>query len=179
MRRAIGLLLVLACSNESTGPTRAEMHPSASSWRVGVAALARSGEELASVFIAQFNFCTFEGFFTQSDDVAPTVFRTSGNLSSARLEATIPTRIEGDGVVQVQVDLTWTGSGALEVTGGGSISIDPEDPSSCKFVFADQTTLRQATATGTVSIGSVNYTPAPSVSGVLGRSTTSTIAVQC
>ena len=145
---------------------------------VSIAALVTSEEKLTSVFIEQFDFCTFESFFAASDDVVPTLFEVSGDLGSAHLQTTIPA-FSDHGSVQVQVDLTWTGSGARQTLTTGDVFVDPENPSGCKIVSNDARTLRQATASGTVSIANVNYTPEPSTGGVLARSNTSQIAIQC
>ena len=76
-------------------------------------------------------------------DLAPREFRVSGRLKKATLGTTI--ELEQGGFVEVS--MTWTGTGDLvqEING-----------------FS-----REATASGTVSVGTTNFTPEPAVSAEL------------
>lgn len=83
----------------------------------------------------------------------------SRDLSVAKLVGTFTT-IEG---VTISADLVWSATSPID---GNNIAIHNMDPPSPDFLFIANVngsgSQRQATATGTVSIGSTNYVSTPS-----------------
>lgn len=106
-------------------------------------------------------------------------FVLSRDLSSAELEATVAGRdaVSGD-ILQFSVHLTWMATGPLHRSVDASHTMEPPSPDD--FFLANVRGVddrRDAQATGSISIGSINYTPFPSRQGFVGRSQGGVITV--
>jgi hypothetical protein len=124
-------------------------------------------ESTASVFISQFDFCTqtqllaADGFAV----LAPGEFQIAADLTSATLTATIEVFDFVSGTsFPVDVNVSWSGSGDtfrekqhFHFTAPGF-----------KANFRMDGTFREATAAGTVTDGTTNFTPEPAVFAQLG-----------
>ena len=107
------------------------------------------GRPLAEVSLFQFNYCTFETLqaFGQTDDAA---FDADNRLNEARLRASIPT----DAEARVEVDLTWTGTGALFSASQRERFRVPGQMETTWF----KGVFREAAVTGTVVVDGENLT---------------------
>jgi hypothetical protein len=114
----------------------------------------------ADVFIGQFNNCTGTLLLSASGSASNPTFQVSNKLDSASLSATIPVfdYVSGS-TFNVSVSTTWTATGPLarEI---GSMHFQTKNFIE-NFHFND--TFRDASASGTVSDGTTNFTPSPSV----------------
>ena len=119
-----------------------------------------------TLFISQVDTCNFIllmdafGFAF----IAPADFQVSSQLNSATLNATINVEdfVSGN-TFDVFVNLTWTGSGPLSRDSSKFHSQTPH----CQFHSSFKGSSRFAEASGTVSDGTVNFTPDPSWDGGL------------
>jgi hypothetical protein len=116
---------------------------------------------LAVVEVFEFNFCTNElvrDIFGTTDDA---IFEANRNkLAEARLQATIPAIETVSGAeVQVNVDLTWTGSGE-PFTQSDQFRIWQAG-----FLVRQSSkgTFRPAEASGTVAVGGENFGALPPI----------------
>ena len=114
------------------------------------------------LFISQYNSCT-DTQLLQADAVAPLTdadFRISGRLKSATLNTTI-TVLDylSNTSFDIFVDLAWTAIGPLS---NQSSNFHFKTPGCIShFLFKD--TIRLAEASGTISDGTTNFAPDPSV----------------
>jgi len=114
----------------------------------------------ADVFIGQFNNCTGTLLFFASGSTFSPTFQVGGKLASASLSATISVCCDVSGnTFSVSVSMSWTATGALshEI---GSFHFQTKNFIE-NFHFNDD--FRDASASGTVSDGTTNFTPSPSV----------------
>jgi hypothetical protein len=95
-------------------------------------------------------------------DLSPADFTLSQALDSARLQKTflLPDFASGQ-LIQVTVDVSWTGTGDITRDSNNYHTIFPPN------ISVGHTATRSAQATGTVVVGSTNFTPLPSVNGNL------------
>ena len=118
----------------------------------------KTGPE-ADVSIGQVNSCTGDELFAFGSTLNPT-FQVNNQLTSASLSATISVFDEVSGnTFTVSVSATWTGTGPLSHQSGTS-HFHTKNFSE-NFHFND--TFRDASASGTVSDGTTNFTPSPAV----------------
>jgi len=132
-------------------------------------------ERLAGVSIVRTDFCT--GSFllaTGSADLSEPEFQIQGNLGSATLDTTILMTDAFSGTTfNADVDVTWTGVGELDHEAGGSHF---EGPGIISNTHANNAS-RGAVAAGTVSDGSTNLIPSPSVSASMVSAMNGTVTV--
>jgi hypothetical protein len=103
-------------------------------------------------------------------------FRIAGNLNSATLDTTLSVFDEVSGTfVDVTVNLTWIGTSPVERQ-HNHFNYRFED---CLTVLHNNTAFRYAEASGTVTIGSTNFTPEPSIEGHIGKTTLGNITQGC
>ena len=120
----------------------------------------------AGVFIEQDNPCANPNMPTvllaAGGFASPADFQvccTSQKLSSATLNATVPvTDFVSGSSFTVVVHLSWTGSGGLSSTSSHGVFKSP----GLTIINRFNETIRLATAAGTVSNGTTNFTPAAS-----------------
>ena len=114
----------------------------------------------ADIFIDQFDNCTFKTLFLGFGSTSNPDFQVSG-LASASLSATISVL---DGVsgktFNVSVGQTWTATGPPTIEVGTFVFRTKH----VVETFHMNDTFRDASASGTVSNGTTNFTPSPSVS---------------
>ena len=114
----------------------------------------------ADVFIGQFNNCTQTQLLGAFGSTSTPNFQVGGKLASASLSATISVCCDVSGnTFSVSVSMSWTATGALshEI---GSFHFQTKNFIE-NFHFNDD--FRDASASGTVSDGTTNFTPSPSV----------------
>jgi hypothetical protein len=97
--------------------------------------------------------------FVGDAELAPNQFQVSGDLSLATLDAEVTVcERRGTECLDLTVDITWSGTGQTRTASGKSkTSIN-----GCRIHSTFSNPFRDATATGTVSDGTTNYTPDPS-----------------
>jgi hypothetical protein len=118
-----------------------------------------SADVLIDLF--QFDFCTDTPLLSASS-IAPAEnldFQVAGNLTSATVHATVPMYDNvSDSTFEVTVDLTWTSTSSL----GHQSSHVKTNFQGCHVNLKNNSAFRFAEASGTVSDGTTNFTPAPS-----------------
>jgi hypothetical protein len=112
----------------------------------------------ADVFIGQFDNCTstllLEAFGSTNNATL------SGNLGLASLSATVPVfDIVSATTFNVSVSMNWTATGPPSHEEGGSHF----QTKNFTEIFHFNADVRDASASGTVSVGMTNFTPSPSV----------------
>lgn len=121
----------------------------------------QSGSNLeADVFIGQFNICTQTDLMEASGSTLSPTIQISKKLDSASLSATISvTDFLSGNTFNVSVNTTWTATGPL------SHEIQSMHFHTKGFIdnFHLNAAFRDAGASGTVSDGTTNFTPSPSV----------------
>jgi len=130
------------------------------------------------LFISQFDSCTgtqllaADGFAS----LAGPDFQVNRTLNSATLNATVNVFDFVSGAsFDVDVNLTWTGAGPLARQNGHFHFQSPGCISNGSF----SGTFRSATASGSVSDGATNFTPAPSVFASIGSARSGSVTVGC
>jgi len=124
----------------------------------------RSGhvtQKEAYLYVGSLDICTGQNLFFGDGgiDLSPDQFAFDLKLGSARLTANIPVYDYVSGtVVNVHVDLTWIATGAPV---GGPVVTHFTYPDGSKFTSHGNGDQWGAIASGTVSAGSVNFTPDP------------------
>ena len=114
----------------------------------------------ADVFIGQFDNCTGTLLLAAFGSTFNPTFQVGQKLGSASLSATIPVFDEVSGnTFNVSVSQTWTATGPL------SREIESVHFQTKNFIenFHFNDAFRDASASGTVSDGTTNFTPSPSV----------------
>jgi hypothetical protein len=131
-----------------------------------------------SLFIYQYNVCANEqvvaasGFAPLSD----TALQISGNLDSAVLNATANVFDEVSGSsFDVTLALAWRGTSSL----GHQMAQFQYSFGGCKTKSHSDGAFRFAEATGSVTIGQVNLTPAPSVTSTIFSGKSGTVEIGC
>ena len=130
------------------------------------------------LFISQYNSCT-DTQLLQADAVAPLTdadFRISGRLKSATLNTTI-TVLDylSNTSFDIFVDLAWTAIGPLS---NQSSNFHFKTPGCIShFLFKD--TIRLAEASGTISDGTTNFAPDPSVNAQFYSTKTGQVFIGC
>ena len=118
--------------------------------------------------LEQFDFCTGTGLVVFGDFTEGVSFEANSTLTRARLQGTLHGRDDITGeAVDVTVDLTWTGTGKL-------IRQSSRERFQLPGILVFQSSrhvLREATASGAVSVGGVNFTPDPSEFASIGGDT--------
>lgn len=119
-----------------------------------------SGSPEADLFISQFDTCTQTELLFASGRTPKLNLQVEAKLSSATLSATVPvTTMEGGTPFDISVSMTWTATGAL-VSEHGTSHVHTQGLTE-NFHFDG--TFRDASASSTVSDGTTNFTPSPSV----------------
>ena len=114
----------------------------------------------ADVYIAQFDNCTGTLLLEAFGSTFNPTFQVGGKLASASLSATISVFDDvSNTTFPVSVSMTWTATGAL------SHEIGSQHFHTKNFIenFHFNDTFRDASASGTVSDGTTNFTPCSSV----------------
>jgi hypothetical protein len=113
----------------------------------------------ADVFIGKFDNCTQTVLLQASGSTSSPTFQVSKTLSSASLSATIPVFDEVSGkMFNVAVSQTWTATGPLSIE-SSTFHIHTQGFTTNSHFIGK---FRNATASGTVSDGTTNFTPSPS-----------------
>lgn len=142
----------------------------------------RPGSPVSQValFISQFDFCT--GTLLVSAESFSSVpeadFQVSKKLEQATLNTTVTvTNFASDppASFDVFIDLTWTGTGILSRQSNKSHFKNP----GCIIHNRFHGTSRTAEASGSVSDGTMNYTPQPSVEAFIVSAKSGTVIIGC
>jgi hypothetical protein len=122
----------------------------------------------ASALIFQENTCTVTLLLYATGGTFNFTSQVSGTLDSASLSATIPVldAVSGN-TFDASVSTTWTATGPLS----REVTTDHFQTKTFIETFHLNETFRDASASGTVSIGTTNFTPSPA----LGASIFSTL----
>ena len=116
------------------------------------------------LIIDQFDTCTNTQLLYAEGNapVAKKDFRLAGNLDSATLNTTVAlVDLQSGATFDVFVNLTWTAIGPL--TRSGNNNNNQNHSPECKIHARYKDTYRPAEASGTVSDGTTNFTPEPSL----------------
>jgi hypothetical protein len=118
-----------------------------------------SATPFASVLVDQYDFCTDTQLsFILGSTGDGLALQVGTRLTDASLQVTIPAIDFVSGTeVSVDVNVDWTGTGQLVTT---SQRFREKTPGGL-VIFQFKGTRRDATASGTVSVGGVNFTPEP------------------
>lgn len=128
--------------------------------------------------IFQYDRCTFTQLLTASTiaSLSRKDLRIAGNLNSATLDTTLSVFDEVSGTfVDVTVDLTWMGTSPVNRE-NNHFNYRFED---CLTVLHSNTAFRYAEASGTVTVGTTNFTPEPSIEGHIGKTTLGSVRQGC
>ena len=121
----------------------------------------QSGSSTVALNVSRFNYCTGEAFEGNTFvELAPGQFTVDPKLATATLTTTVPV-FDGAGqaIGDVTVDITWTATSG--VTSGKSSS-STTFPDGTKQSFRSSGASRQASASGTISAGNLNFVSGPS-----------------
>ena len=126
------------------------------------------GSSTAAVLVDlfQYDFCTDTLLLSASGDADLTSsdFQVTGNLDSATLHATVPVyNNAAETAFDVTVDLTWTSTSSL----GHQNSQYKVNFQGCHYNLKNNSAFRYAEASGTVSDGTINFTPDPSTEATI------------
>ncbi len=129
---------------------------------------------LTAVAIARLNFCTFYSQFAIGNVVNPTQIIDS-KLRTASVDVDIPVQDEGTNtVVLAHVNIQWTALSNAAAATFNDVFTAPGLTvgyhSTGKFI--------PAIAVGSVTIGTHNFTPQPSIEAIIGKAKTHLITVQ-
>ncbi len=114
----------------------------------------------ADVFIGQFDLCTNTQLLAAFGSTGSPTFQIAKNLTSASLSATISVFDEVSGTTfNVSVSVAWTSTSAI----GNENSTFHFHTKAFTENAHFTATFRDANASGTVSAGTTNFTPSPSV----------------
>ena len=133
------------------------------------------------IFILQFDLCAGERLVSaESVSTVPEAdFQVSQKLEQATLNTTVTvTDFASDppSTFDVFIDLTWTGMGPLSRESNNSHFITPPG---CVINNRFHGTSRTAAASGSVSDGTMNYTPQPSTEAFILSANTGTVIIGC
>ena len=114
----------------------------------------------ADVFVGQFDLCTNTLLLSASGSTSSPTFQVGDKLLSASLSATIPVfdSVSGN-MFNVSVSVTWTSTSAITHV-DQTLHVHSKAFTENAHENAD---LRDANASGTVSNGTTNFTPSPSI----------------
>jgi hypothetical protein len=114
----------------------------------------------ADVFIGQYNNCTSTSLLSAYGSTSNPNFQVSGDLASASLNATISVfdYVSGN-TFNVSVSTTWTATSPSSRNFG----VSHYQTKGFRETFHFNDTFRDASASGTVSDGTTNFTPSSSV----------------
>jgi hypothetical protein len=114
----------------------------------------------ADVTISQYDFCTDTPLLFAFGSTSTPNFQVSGGLASASLSATISViEFVSGNTFPVSVSVTWTATGPFSrIVGTEHLQFG-----NLIETFHRNDTFRDASASGTVSDGTTNFTPSPSV----------------
>jgi hypothetical protein len=116
----------------------------------------------ASVNVGTSSLCGAAPGLSASGFILNPDFEIDRKLDAATLNGTIA--VSGDlAISSVDINLTWTGLGDSVTSHSREVSSGPDSTA----VFNGHGTIRHGQASGTVSAGTLNYTPELSVSGNL------------
>jgi hypothetical protein len=132
------------------------------------------------LFISQFDLCAGERLVSaESVSTVPEAdFQVAKMLGQATLNTTVTvTDFASDppASFDVFIDLTWTGVGALSRQSNNSHFKSP----GCIIHNRFHGTSRTAEASGSVSDGTMNYTPGPSVEAFIMSANSGTLIIGC
>lgn len=129
----------------------------------------------ADIFIGQFDNCTQTVLLQAVGSTFSSTFQVSKNLSSASLSATIPVfdAVSGNPLFNVSVSQTWTATGPLSIESSTSHFHTKGFTINSHFTGR----FRNATASGTVSDGTTNFTPSPSGFAQIGTFTSAEVDI--
>lgn len=118
---------------------------------------------VANLFISQFNQCTETEVFFGFGFTTNATVNFDQNFASASVTATIPVldQISGN-TVNASVNMGWTETGNLTQAQHFNFQIHT---ATCFWNGEGNGAVRNATASGTVAIGTTNLTPLPSPEG--------------
>ena len=107
--------------------------------------------------------------------IAPEEFQTSGNAQSATFHKTLvmSSFLTGNST-PVTFDLTWTGDGDPTTSHTHQVYSSP----GLRFSASLHGTSRPATATGSITDGTSQFAPLPSISASLNSTTTGSVTLQ-
>ena len=133
------------------------------------------------IFISQFDLCTSERLVSAEgvSTVPEADFQVANKLEQATLNTTVTVTdfaSNPPATFDVFIDLTWTGIGPLSRQNNNSHFITPPD---CVIHNRFQGTLRTAEASGSVSDGTMNYTPQPSAEAFIFSANRGTVIIGC
>ena len=121
---------------------------------------------VAFALVSLFNICTDTRVVNAYGTVplSQSALKIAGNLDGAHLTATVPVFDNISGTwFDVDIDLTWTATDELRL----EKLHDAVNTDGCHFNAHSHTASRRAQASGTVSNGTINFTPEPSISAIV------------
>lgn len=134
----------------------------------------RQYDPLLAVTIAQTNTCTGLLVSFGSELVGDFKFNVQGNLGRATLRAMVSfLDTANERRFDLAIDLTWVAQGPLT----REISVTRSNEDGIKSFSVLRSLTRAAVATGTVTGLGVNFTPEPSVDGLLTRARTGELVI--
>lgn len=120
----------------------------------------------AFALVSLYNICTDTGVVNAYGTVplSKSDLKIDGDLDPVHLTATIPVfdRLSGSWF-DVYVDLTWTATDELNL----EKSHDSVNINGCHYNTHSHDASRRAQASGTISYGTINFTPEPSISAIV------------
>jgi hypothetical protein len=120
---------------------------------------------LLTVLLSKFDQCTGTLLLEAGGQAVPEELQTDKQLTTATLDTTIKLSDSVSGnSVPVSVNIEWTGTGATVTQRSHNQIKLPGFKMNSRF----SGTFRDATAVGTVSDGTTNFTPEPATSARLG-----------
>jgi hypothetical protein len=132
-----------------------------------------SAQPYTFAIVDRYDVCTGELLSSEYGQTASSNLKSASNLTSASLQATIPAVDQNGNTGTLTVNLTWTGSGPVmkgvftsHFSGGGFSETSHS---------SGQT--RNATATGSISDGVMNYAHGASTDASIGKVSSSDVTI--
>ena len=130
------------------------------------------------IVISQYDRCTNTQLLAASTNapLSKKDLQIAGTLNSATLQTTVSVFDEVSNTsFNVTVDLTWTGTSSVE----HQTTHFNDRFEDCHFVIRSNSAFRFAEASGTVTDGTENFTPEPSIEGHIGSTNLGSVSHGC
>jgi hypothetical protein len=131
---------------------------------------------VASIFINRFSKSTGASLFTGAGGDSMASITVAPDLSSASLMSTMPVQDFNTGAVSsVSVTVTWTATGPQSIS---TSNVHLGTPQTFFYDLHTKGVQRPAQASGTVLVGGIDFTPAPSLNAMIQSEVLGTVNLQ-
>lgn len=128
---------------------------------------------VVAVAVAVYDHCADAQILSVAGTGEADELHVSQNFKTGSLRASFDGLDDSDQPVPVTIDLVWNGVGQKEQTGDHVT----DNQKILRIHYASNGTLRDAVATGSVTVGGTDRTPSPSTDGTLERDASRSLTV--